>query len=93
MSRFLVALILLLGVSPGLAEAAPSVASAQREVDRLRTLAAEKFEDANEATIRIKALERETSSLLSREAVLQKELDVASATLSRIAIAIPSPSG
>jgi cell wall-associated NlpC family hydrolase len=87
MSRFLVALILLLGVSPGLAEAAPSVASAQREVDRLRTLAAEKFEDANEATIRIKALERETSSLLSREAVLQKELDVASATLSRIAIA------
>jgi cell wall-associated NlpC family hydrolase len=63
------------------------VASAQREVDRLRTLAAEKFEDANEATIRIKALEKETNSLLTREAVLQKELDAASTTLSRIAIA------
>jgi cell wall-associated NlpC family hydrolase len=56
-------------------------------VDRLRTLAAEKFEDANEATIRIKALEKETNSLLTREAVLQKELDAASTTLSRIAIA------
>lgn len=87
MSRFFVALILLMGFTPGVAQAAPSVASAQREVDRLRTLAAEKFEAANEATIRIKALERETSSLLSREAVLQKELDAASTTLSRIAIA------
>jgi cell wall-associated NlpC family hydrolase len=87
MSRFLLALILILGVSPGVAQAAPSVASAQREVDRLRTLAAEKFEDANEATIRIKALEKETNSLLTREAALQKELDAASTTLSRIAIA------
>jgi cell wall-associated NlpC family hydrolase len=50
-------------------------------------LAAEKFEDANEATIRIKALEKETNSLLTREAALQKELDAASTTLSRIAIA------
>jgi cell wall-associated NlpC family hydrolase len=58
----------------------------QQEVNRLRTLAAEKFEDANEATIRIKALERETGALESREAVLRKELDAASATLSRIAI-------
>ncbi len=87
MSRFLLALILILGVSPGVSQAAPSVASAQREVDRLRTLAAEKFEDANEATIRIKALEKETNSLLTREAALQKELDAASTTLSRIAIA------
>lgn len=87
MSRFFLALIFLLGITPGVAEAAPSVASAQREVDRLRTLAAEKFEDANEATIRIKALEKETNSLLTREAVLKKELDVVSTTLSRIAIA------
>jgi cell wall-associated NlpC family hydrolase len=87
MSRFLLALVLIVGISPGVAQAAPSVASAQREVDRLRTLAAEKFEDANEATIRIKALEKETNSLLTREAVLQKELDAASTTLSRIAIA------
>jgi cell wall-associated NlpC family hydrolase len=87
MSRFLLALVLIMGISPGVVQAAPSVASAQREVDRLRTLAAEKFEDANEATIRIKALEKETNSLLTREAVLQKELDAASTTLSRIAIA------
>jgi cell wall-associated NlpC family hydrolase len=86
MSRFLLALILIMGVSPGMADAAPSVASAQREVDRLRTLAAEKFEDANEVTIRIKALERETGSLESREVILRKELDAASITLSRIAI-------
>jgi cell wall-associated NlpC family hydrolase len=84
--RFLVALALILGLSPGVAQAAPSVASVQQEVNRLRTLAAEKFEDANEATIRIKALERETGALESREAVLRKELDAASATLSRIAI-------
>jgi cell wall-associated NlpC family hydrolase len=87
MSRFLLALVLIMGISLGVVQAAPSVASAQREVDRLRTLAAEKFEDANEATIRIKALEKETNSLLTREAVLQKELDAASTTLSRIAIA------
>ena len=86
MFRFLVALALILGLSPGVAQAAPSVASVQQEVNRLRTLAAEKFEDANEATIRIKALERETGALESREAVLRKELDAASATLSRIAI-------
>jgi cell wall-associated NlpC family hydrolase len=87
MPRFLLALVLIMGISPEVVQAAPSVASAQREVDRLRTLAAEKFEDANEATIRIKALEKETNSLLTREAVLQKELDAASTTLSRIAIA------
>jgi len=69
------------------AQAVPSVETAQREVDRLRTLAAEKFEAANEATIRIKALERETGALESREAILRKELDAASTTLSRIAIA------
>jgi cell wall-associated NlpC family hydrolase len=87
MFRFLFTLVLIMGLSPGVAAAAPSVASAQREVDRLRTLAAEKFEDANEATIRIKSLERETGALESREALLRKELSAASATLSRIAIA------
>lgn len=87
MFRFLITLILLVGLSPGVAQAAPSVETAQREVDRLRTLAAEKFEAANEATIRIKALERETGALESREAILRKELDAASTTLSRIAIA------
>ena len=86
MFRFLVALALILGLSPGMAQAAPTVETAQREVNRLRTLAAEKFEDANEATIRIKALERETGALESREAILRKELEEASTTLSRIAI-------
>ena len=63
MSRFFLVLLLILGLTPGTAAAAPTVASAQREVDRLRTLAAEKYEDANEANIRIKALERETGAL------------------------------
>jgi len=84
--RFLLVLALILGISPGAAQAAPSVETAQNEVDRLRTLAAEKYEDANEASIRIKALERETGALESREADLRKELDAASTTLSRIAI-------
>lgn len=87
MYRFLIALVLILGLSPGVAQARPTVETAQNEVDRLRTLAAEKFEDANEATIRIKALERETGALESREAILRKELEAASTTLSRIAIA------
>ena len=47
---------LLLGLIPSNGWAAPTVESAQNEVDRLRTLAAEKFEAANEATIRIKQL-------------------------------------
>jgi len=45
------------------AQAAPTVASVQREIDRLRTLAAEKYEAANEATLKIKALQREKGVL------------------------------
>jgi len=77
---------LLLGLIPSSGWAAPTVESAQNEVDRLRTLAAEKFEAANEATIRIKQLEKQTAVLESRETVLRKELDSAGLTLSRIAI-------
>lgn len=87
MFRFLIALTLIVGLSPGVAQARPTVETAQWEVDRLRTLAAEKYEDANEATIRIKELERETGVLESREVLLRAELDAASTTLSRIAIA------
>jgi cell wall-associated NlpC family hydrolase len=87
MFRFLIALVLIVGLSPGVAQARPTVETAQWEVDRLRTLAAEKYEDANEATIRIKELERETGVLESREVLLRAELDAASTTLSRIAIA------
>jgi cell wall-associated NlpC family hydrolase len=77
---------LLLGLTPHTSWAAPTVASAQREVDRLRTLAAEKFEAANEATIRIKQLEKHTAVLESRETALRKELDSAGLILSRIAV-------
>ncbi len=78
--------LLYFALAPVASFAAPTVANAQREVDRLRTVAAEKFEAANEATIRIAALERETGLLESREAALRKELKAASETLARIAI-------
>jgi len=39
-------------MQPLQAQAAPTVASVQRDIDRLRTVAAEKYEAANEATIR-----------------------------------------
>lgn len=87
MSKFIYALVLYFVLSPLSAAAAPSVASAQREVDRLRTLAAEKFEAANDATIRIRSLERETGLLETREVALRKELEAAEEKLSRIAIA------
>jgi cell wall-associated NlpC family hydrolase len=69
------------------AQAAPSVASAQRDVDKLRTLAAEKYEAANEANIRIKQLERENVALQAREALLKEQLSASSEVLARIAIA------
>ena len=68
------------------AQAAPSVASVQRDIDRLRTLAAEKYEAAHEAKIRIKSLQRETDTLQKREAVIQADLEIASKVLSKIAI-------
>jgi len=86
MPVFIIVLLLLLGLTPSNSWAAPTVASVQREVDRLRTLAAEKFEAANEANIRIKELERQTAILESRETELRKELDAAGLTLSKIAI-------
>jgi cell wall-associated NlpC family hydrolase len=78
--------LLVLGLTPSASWAAPTVASAQREVDRLRTVAAEKFEAANEATIRIKELEKQTALLETQESVLRKELDLAALTLSRLAV-------
>ncbi len=93
MPFFILVITLLLGFTPSSSWAAPSVANAQREVDRLRTLAAEKYEAANEATIRIKQLERETAVLESKESALRKELDAAGLTLSRIAISQYTDSG
>lgn len=93
MHGFILVFALLLGLIPSNGWAAPTVESAQNEVDRLRTLAAEKFEAANEATIRIKQLEKQTDVLEKRESVLRKELDSAGLTLSRIAISQYTSSG
>ncbi len=78
-------LALAFSLAPPLAVAAPSVASVQREIDQLRTVAAEKYEAANEATIRIAGLEKETRVLESREAVIRKDLAAASSVIEKIA--------
>ncbi|MSZ35230.1 MAG: hypothetical protein F2611_02620, partial [Actinobacteria bacterium] len=80
-----VAMALAISLVPSVSVAAPSVASVQREVDRLRTLAAEKYESANEANIRIRALEKEMQILQGREVVLRKDLDAASTVIEKIA--------
>lgn len=74
-------------VLPSPALAAPTTKSAQQEVDRLRTLAAEKFEAANETNFRIRKLEEETGALKRRESILQRQLDASQEKLARIAIA------
>jgi len=79
------AMALAISLVPSVSVAAPSVASVQLEVDRLRTLAAEKYESANEANIRIKALEKEMQVLQGREVVLRKDLDAASSVIEKIA--------
>ena len=63
MPVFILIITLLLGLAPSNSWAVPTVETAQNEVDRLRTLAAEKFEAANEATIRIRELEKQTAVL------------------------------
>ena len=80
-------------LQPLQAQAAPTVASVQRDIDRLRTLAAEKYEAANEATIRIKSLQKETGVLQQREVLIQEELKVLSRTLAKIAISEYQGSG
>lgn len=65
--------------------AAPSTANIQREVDRLRTLAAERYEAANEVTIRIRKLEKETAALQQREAKAQKDLAQSGLVIGKIA--------
>lgn len=87
LKKILCIFILLISLTPAVSSAAPTLETAQREVDRLRTLAAEKFEAANDATIRIKALERETAALERQEAQLQKELVAANKALAQLAIA------
>jgi peptidoglycan DL-endopeptidase CwlO len=87
MKRFVAAfLIVFFLFEPSFAWAAPSVSGAQREVDRLRTLAADKYEAANEATIRIASLERETTSLKEQESLIKTDLEEAKKVLGRIAL-------
>ena len=93
MKKLLFIFVLYFGLAPYVSSAAPTLDTAQREVDRLRTVAAEKFEAANDATIRIRSLERETAALEQREAALQKELQAANRALAQLAIAQYKSSG
>jgi len=94
MKRVLASLLIAVFMAQSIqAQAAPSVASVQREIDRLRTLAAEKYEAANEATLKIKALQKETGALQQREEIIQKELSVVSKVLAKIAISEYQGSG
>ena len=93
MKKFLFIFVLYFGLAPYVSVASPTLETAQQEVDRLRTVAAEKFEAANDATIRIRSLERETAALEQREAVLQKELQAANRALAQLAIAQYKSSG
>lgn len=86
MKRLIIVFVIYFATFSSGANAAPTVQSVQREVDRLRTLAAEKFEAANDVTIRIRNLERQTATLEAREQDLQKELTATSETLARLAI-------
>ena len=94
MKRVLASLLVAVFMAQSIqAQAAPSVASVQRDIDRLRTLAAEKYEAANEATLKIKALQKETGALQQREEIIQKELSVVSKVLAKIAISEYQGSG
>ena len=79
-------LIAALATQIPIAAAAPTTASAQQEVNRLRTQAATKFEAANEAKIKVGMLEKETRILKVKELMARNERDEASKTLSKMAI-------
>jgi peptidoglycan DL-endopeptidase CwlO len=66
--------------------AAPSLASLQLEIDQLRTVAAEKFEAANEATLKIKNLENETRNLRDKGLVAREKLVEVNKVLATIAV-------
>ncbi len=66
--------------------AAPSLASLQIEIDQLRTVAAEKFEAANEATLKIKRLERETQALNEKGSIAKESFIEANEVLGAIAV-------
>ncbi|NQW06516.1 MAG: C40 family peptidase [SAR202 cluster bacterium] len=62
------------------------MASLQIEIDQLRTVAAEKFEAANEATLKIKRLERETQALNEQGSIAKERLFEANRVLAAIAV-------
>lgn len=66
--------------------AAQTVTSAQKEVDQLRTLAAEKYEAANEVKIRISELRRQTINLKNSTKSIQSKRDEAKLILTKIAL-------
>lgn len=68
------------------AHAAPTVVSVQREIDRLRTVAAEKFELANGTKIKITNLLRESKNLRSGESIIRKQAESSRRYLAKIAI-------
>ncbi len=88
-----VALLLVLGLFVGTllsiepANAAPTVANAQKNVNRLRTSAAAAGEAANESKIKVEKLQRETEALKKNELSVRAKRDKAQTFLAKIAIA------
>lgn len=76
--------LLLLGAPP--TRAATSVANAQKEVDRLRTLAATKFEQANALKYQIDLLQVKQRELVQTESRAKVKVDKVALQLSRIAV-------
>ncbi len=68
------------------AKAAPTIANAQRDVNRLRTSAAAAGEAANESKIKVKQLERETETLKKNELSVRAKRDKAQTFIAKIAI-------
>jgi len=82
----LVALVIFFASFTAPAHAAPSVLTVQREIDRLRMLAAEKFEAANEAKIKIANLMRESRNLKLGETSVRKQVDSSKKYFAQIAV-------
>jgi cell wall-associated NlpC family hydrolase len=82
----LVTLVIFFNSLTAPAHAAPNVLTVQREIDRLRILAAEKFEAANEAKIKIANLMRESRNLKSGESSVRKQVESSRKYFAQIAI-------
>jgi hypothetical protein len=76
--------LLMLGAPP--ARAAASIANVQKEVDRLRTLAAAKFEQANALKYQIDLLQVKQRELVQTESRAKVKVEKVALQLSRIAV-------